>query len=172
MTKAQKIQEIAARLGVPATWLDALINFETGGTYDVFARNPHSGAMGLIQVTNSTARSEFGVADTAVLSNTFSTFESYMDNVVYPYLSKYAPFQSRQEFYMSVFYPKYMDAAPDTEFPEYVKNANPGINTVQDYMNFVDRRIRSDTLQIPKFIPVALALGATGVIVYFYLKGN
>lgn len=171
MDKAQKIREIAARLGVPASWLDALINFETGGTYDVFARNPHSGAMGLIQVTNTTARSEFGVSDTLELSNTFSTFESYMDNVVYPYLSKYAPFQSRQEFYMAVFYPKFMDVPPDTAFPAYVQKANPGIVTVQDYMNFVDRRIREDTLLIPKLLPVALALGAAGIL-FFYLRAK
>jgi hypothetical protein len=161
-----KIMEIAAKLSADPAWLDAVINFETGGTYDVFAKNPISGAMGLIQVTNSTAQGEFGAANTQALSNSYPDFDQYMDNVVYPYLRKYAPYRSKQELYMAVFYPAYRKVDPQTRFPADVTLQNPGLRIVQDYMNFVDSRIDWQMALFPKAAPL-LAIAAAGVGIWF-----
>jgi len=162
----QKIIEIAGRLQCDPSNLDAVINFETGGTYDVFVKNPLSGARGLIQVTNTTARSEFGVPDSLALSNANPDFNSYMDNVVYPYLAKYKPFRNKQELYMSVFYPAYRRVDPQTRFPADVAMMNPGIRVVQDYINFVDDRVDWKMALFPKAAPL-LALLAAGAGIWW-----
>ena len=155
--------DIAAKVSCDPAWLDAVINFETGGTYDVMAKNPVSGAMGLIQVTNTTAQREFGANNTAALSNRYPDFNSYMDNVVYPYLKKYAPYRSKQELYMAVFYPAYRKVDPQTRFPADVTLQNLGIRIVQDYMNFVDSRIDWQMALFPKVAPLALAAALAGI---------
>ena len=164
--KARKITEVAARLGVNAAQLDALINFETGGSYSVYAANPTSSAKGLIQVIDSTARSEFHVPDSLALVNKYPTFDAYMDNVVYPYLVKYAPFKDKQSLYMAVFYPAYRNMAPTTEFPPSVQEANKGIRTIQDYIDYVDKRVKNPLL--PKALPLLLIV-VVGVGLYWLL---
>jgi hypothetical protein len=51
-----KLNEIVAPLGVPYTYLVALIHFETGGSMHPSTKNPNSSATGLIQFMASTAR--------------------------------------------------------------------------------------------------------------------
>lgn len=170
MSKADKIKEIANRLGTDPRWLDALINFETAGTYDPTIKNPKSSARGLIQVIDKTARDVFNVSDSLSLVKKYPTFDSQMENVVYPYLARYAPFRSKQELYMAVFYPNYRKAPPDTIFSEKVRRYNPGITTVQDYINFVDRRVKEEKLvlnQKTMGIGIVLIAGAT---LYFLMR--
>lgn len=162
----KKIIDVATRLQCNPADLDAVINFETGGKYDPFVKNPLSGAMGLIQVTNSTARGEFGVSDTLALSNRFPDFFSYMDNVVYPYLKKYSPYRTKQELYMAVFYPAYRRVDSQTRFPADVTLQNPGIRIVQDYINFVDNRIDWKLALFPKAAPL-LAVAAVGAGIWY-----
>lgn len=145
------IKDVALRLGTKPEWLDALINFETAGTYNpTLDANPYSSARGLIQVIDSTARDKFGVNDSLELIRKYPEFKSQMYNVVLPYLKDYAPYPTKQSLYMAVFYPKYRFVNPTTEFPPYVKKVNPGIETVQDYIDFVDERIKKETLFFPK----------------------
>ena len=169
-SEAAKIREIASRLGVDPRWLDALINFETAGTYDPLAKNPTSSARGLIQVIDSTAQSEFGAADSLALVSTFPDFDSQMENVVWPYLAKYMPFSTKQSLYLAVFYPRYRFVDPLTPFPANVQAANPGITTPQDYIDYVDRVIRVGNLRIPKALPAALGLGVAGLILWAILR--
>jgi hypothetical protein len=157
------IKRWAGVIGVPAAWLDAIINFETAGTYSVAARNPYSGAMGLIQVTDTTARSVFHVTDSATLSEQYPEFDEYMENVVVPYFKKYAPFPTRQSFYMSVFYPAYRNSPADTVFSERIQELNPGIVTVQDYVDKVDRRINATPFAIG-------AVLAAGIVLWWVIR--
>lgn len=170
--EAEIIRDVADRLGTKAHWLDALINFETAGTYSPLIKNPNSSARGLIQVIDSTAQSDFGYSDSSSLVMEYPDFESQMYNVVLPYLQKYKPFPTKQSLYMAVFYPKYRDVPRSTVFPEHVRKVNPGITTVQDYINFVDRRIKTSELRIPKSIPVLMAAILTGTAVYLYTKSR
>lgn len=170
MSKADKIREIANRLGTKPEWLDALINFETAGTYDPQIKNPYSSARGLIQVIDSTARSDFNVSDSLSLVRKYPSFNAQMENVVYPYLAKYAPFRSKQELYMAVFYPAYRKASPDTIFPEEVRRVNKNITKVQDYVDFVDRRVKKETLALrQKATNIGIVLIA-GAGLYFLMR--
>lgn len=181
MNKAEIIKDVALKLGTQAQWLDALINFETAGTYDPLIQNfAGSSARGLIQVIDSTAQSVFGEADSAALVSKYPTFHSQMYNVVLPYLQQFAPFPSKQSLYMAVFFPAARNVPPQTTFRElYVKlygrekglskyaifeRQNPGITTVQDYISFVDRRVKRDKLILAGRLSllVAAAIGATG----------
>lgn len=170
-----KIKEIADKLRVNPAWLDALINFETGGSYDPLKQGPAiTGARGLIQVIDSTARTTFGYADSLSLVQDYPEFDSQMDSVVYPYLKHYMPFTTQQSLYMAVFRPTYRFVDPNTKFPDYVIDANRDpktgkatIQTPQDYINFVNKRIRQSSMHFPMSgIPLAII----AVVVYFLYK--
>jgi hypothetical protein len=156
MTRDQKITEIAVKLGMSdPSWLSRLIALESN--YDPQARNPASSARGLIQIIDSTARDIFGVPTSEALIAMYPDFDSQMDNVVYPYLSRYMPFPTKQSLYMAVFFPLARYVSPDTTFDTlYEQNqiggslwpqrlaqfheANGDIKTVQDYIDKVESR--------------------------------
>lgn len=185
MDRAQKIIEIAAKLGMQPQWLDSVIAFESG--YNPKAMNPtpynlakvQAGreapkyARGLIQFIDSTAQ-ELGFEDSKDLIDRLPDFSSQMDGAVYPYFRKQMPFTSEQDVYMSVFYPKYRKVAPDTLFPDTVRAVNPGINTPADYVAMVNKRAEQ-----ARIIPVVarttgIGMGLIGIAVlgWFLLRGG
>lgn len=133
---AQKIIDISERLGINHEDLISLIQFESG--FDPMAKNPYSSARGLIQFTDATARS-LGFEDSLHLVTAHPTVEDQLQ-IVEEYLVQFYPFRDKQDLYMSVFYPKYRKADPNTVFPDSVRAVNPGITTVQDYVNFVESK--------------------------------
>lgn len=168
---AAKIKEIAVRLGTNPAWLDALINFETAGTYDpLIAGSSVTGAHGLIQIIDSTARSEFDYPDSLSLVRAYSNFDDQMEYVVYPYLAKYKPFPTQQSLYMAVFYPKYRFVDPQTPFPASVTAVNRNIYTPADYIQFVNSRIKTDALH--NFGLPLVALAGTAAVVWALMKAR
>lgn len=136
MSNETALKETAAKLGIPPEWLNALINFESAGNPQ--ARNKISGARGLIQFMHSTARAMgFKDADDLVLK--YPTYEAQLKKPVYDYLKPQAPFPTKQSLYMSVFYPVARKWTPETLFPALVRKQNPGIDTVQSYINKVEK---------------------------------
>lgn len=136
-TKAEKLvlAGVAAKLGADPASLDRLIQFES--RWNPAARNPISGARGLIQFTNTTARSMgYGNADALVQAH--PSVISQLSGPVYRYLAPLAPFPTPQSLYMAVFYPKARAWSEDTPFPENVRKVNPGIVTVRDYIRKVE----------------------------------
>lgn len=140
-----KTVEIASRLGVDASWLDRLIQFESG--YDPLIKNRTSSARGLIQLTDTAAREKpFSASDSLSVINRFPSFDSQMENVVYPYLKKYVPYPTKQSLYMAVFYPAYRYYDIDKQFPLDVQRANTvktsggyiTIRTPRDYGDMVE----------------------------------
>lgn len=131
-----KIVEISAGLGINPDDLTKLINFESG--FNPQAKNPYSSARGLIQFIDSTAQ-DLGFADSLDLVTQHPTVIDQLQ-IVYEYLSRFYPFKNQQDLYMSVFYPKYRKVDPETVFPDSIQSVNPGIVTVQDYVDFVNRR--------------------------------
>jgi len=125
---------VARELGIYPSWLNALITFESGGKPG--ARNPYSGARGLIQFTNTTAK-ELGYKDADDLYDKNPTDTSQLLGPVLKYLKKYAPFPTEQSLYMAVFYPAARAWPLEQQFPDTVKQLNPGIVTVNDYVNKV-----------------------------------
>lgn len=133
---AQKLLEISERLGVNYSDLISLIQFESG--FDPQAKNPYSSARGLLQFTDATARS-LGFEDSLHLVTAHPTVEDQLQ-IVEEYLVQFYPFTDKQDLYMSVFYPKFRNVDPGTVFPDSVQAVNPGIVTVQDYVDKVEKK--------------------------------
>lgn len=125
---------IAQQLGIYPTWLNSLITFESNWKPD--ARNPYSGARGLIQFTNTTAKT-LGYANADDLYSQNPTDTAQLLGPVLNYLKPLTPFPTEQSLYMAVFYPVARSWSPDAEFPANVQQLNPGIKTVSDYVNKV-----------------------------------
>lgn len=119
--------------------LRGLIEFESA--WDPYARNPVSGARGLIQFMTSTARGlGYDSADQVVVLH--PTRESQLlGPVIRHFRSVGAAHPTFQALCMAVFYPAFRSVPEATEFPERVRAQNPGIRTVRDYLDKVRRRI-------------------------------
>ena len=87
---ADKIAEIATRLGIPAVWLADVIAFESG--FDPNIDNGYDpdgdgfGYLGLIQIGKEAAQ-DLGLTPAEIKRMDFNT---YMERVTYPYLKRFA----------------------------------------------------------------------------------
>lgn len=156
-----KVYEIANDLKVNPEDLIKLIDFES--SWNPQAKNPYSSARGLIQFVDSTAKN-LGFLDSLDLVTQHPTIIDQLQ-IVYEYLSMYYPFRDKQDLYMSVFYPAYRRKDPQTEFPKNVQMSNPGIRTIQDYVNLVERG--SGNGKTGALIIVSIAL-----VLFYLLKGR
>jgi len=127
---------VSKKLSIPEKWLDKLITFESN--WSPKAVNKISGAMGLIQFTNATAKS-LGFNSALDLVTKYPDINSQLTGPVLQYLLKYAPFYTPQSLYMTVFFPAARNWSTLQRFPKYVIDSNPGIVTVQDYIKKVER---------------------------------
>jgi len=134
---AKALQEVSASLGIDPMDLYNLIKFESN--WNPQAKNPNSSARGLIQFTDKTAQS-LGYKDSLDLVTKNKSIESQLYFPVLQYLSKFKPFPTKQSLYMSVFYPVARNWPLSKEFPDTVKKVNPGIVTVADYINKIDKK--------------------------------
>jgi Transglycosylase SLT domain len=130
---------VSLKLGVPPSWLRNLIQFESAWKPD--ARNPYTGARGLIQFMPSTARAlGFDSADDLV-----AKYPDTVSQLLTPVLQYFQqpgnrpPYPTEQSLYMTVFYPAARSWSLDTVFPDTVRKVNPGIVKVGDYVNKVNR---------------------------------
>ena len=132
------IASLSYKLGINPSWLRDLIRFES--RWNPLAKNKISGAMGLIQFTNSTAKN-LGFQSAQDLVTRYPTAEGQLLGPVKQYFElpgNQGPYPNKQSFYMTVFYPAARKWPEDKFFPDNVRKANPGINTVKDYINKVD----------------------------------
>lgn len=160
------LETISKKLNVNPAWLWSLIQFESRG--NPAARNPITGARGLIQFLHSTAKS-LGYKDADDLAKQNPTFDKQLVGPVYKYLAQYAPFPSKQSLYMAVFYPAARSWPRSSFFPLPVRQSNPGIDTVQNYIDFVEGK-----KPVPK--PIAflalLAIAGIAALVYYTSSGG
>lgn len=134
--KKEIVENVCKTLEIKEEWLDNLIEFESG--WNPLAKNPYSGARGLIQFTNSTAKwLGYESADDLVEKN--SDVNAQLLFPVLAYLSRFKPFKSEEDFYLSVFYPAARGKGLDYVFPDSVQKLNPNIKTVKDYVNKIKR---------------------------------
>jgi len=150
------LDSLAANLGIPSLWLDRLLSFESG--FNPLARNPISGARGLIQFTNTTARG-MGYASADDLVSKFPSASAQLAGPVFAYLNPLRPFPTEQSLYMAVFYPAARNWPLVRAFPAAVRAVNPGIITVSDYVRRVKR--------IPPAAIVAGILLVAGAVWWF-----
>lgn len=125
----------AIQLQVDPDDLYRLIDFESG--WNPRAKNPYSSAMGLIQFTDSTAY-DLGFKNSSDLVNKNPTITDQLP-IVKQYLMPFKPFYGKQSLYMAVFYPAARTWPLEKQFPSAVKAVNPGIDTVQSYIDKVDK---------------------------------
>lgn len=158
---AKALQEVSASLGIDPNDLYNLIKFESN--WNPQAKNPNSSARGLIQFTDKTAQS-LGYKDSLDLVTKNKSIESQLYFPVLQYLSKFKPFPTKQSLYMSVFYPVARNWPLNKEFPDTVKKANPGIVTVADYINKIDKKAVAG---ISGGLLTLMVLG----LIFFFSKG-
>lgn len=148
---AAALYDVALSLGADPEHLGDIIKFESGGTWTSNARNPSSGATGLIQFMPSTARR----MGTTVEALAAMSPEAQLRGPVREYMrrvrdgewwdgSSFAPTAGRpyppgplntfQAVAASVFFPALRYVSPSTALPAWAASANAGINTMSDYL--------------------------------------
>lgn len=149
------IAELAKVLNIKYEDLFTIMAYETGGTFDPKIRNKSSGAMGLIQFSNSTAKTLYSkkghkytsvedlirdnptVKDQLAIPNKLDT----LGGPVYQYLKRNAPYKNSRDLYLTVFYPAALKWSDSKLLPVNIRKANPGLNTVGDYPKLARKRI-------------------------------
>lgn len=158
------LQDVSSKLGVPYTTLYQLIKFES--KFNPKIKNPRSSARGLIQFIDRTARN-LGYANSADLVRVHPTIKSQLSGPVYNYLKQFKPFKTDQSLFMSVFYPRARNWPPKKLFPyDPVRRDNPGINTPEDYVNYVYGRKK-----LTKINPLLILIGVS-TILYITFKSK
>ena len=168
MTVEQSLTAVSKELGVNPNDLSKLIRFES--RWNPLAVNPISGAKGLIQFTDSTARA-MGYADANDLVLQYPSIESQLNGPVLKYLSQFKPFVNPypQSLYMAVFYPAYRFHPVSTRFSDTIQKQNPGIVYVGDYIAKVEGGLFKRYSPLGFFIPLILGISA---IVYNFVKNT
>lgn len=154
MTKEAALELLAIKwMGVPVSWLDSLIAFESG--WNPLARNKISGARGLIQFMPSTART-MGYPNADAIIAKYPTAVSQLLGPVAAYFKlpgNTGPWPTKQSLYMTVFRPTARTASASMVFPADVRRDNPGIVTVQDYIDLVEGRRPTGKTALAGIIP-------------------
>lgn len=153
------LEAVAANIGMKPEWLNAVITLESG--WNPNAYNSVSGATGLIQFIPRTMK-DLGILSPSLASQIppkgalsaslksqarfeflakYPTTEAQLQGPVRQYLRQYGPYTTEQSAYLAVFYPAYRNEPLGTVFPDSVRAANPGINTVGDYVAAVKKKI-------------------------------
>jgi hypothetical protein len=157
------IVAVAGRLGIDPAWLANVINFESAGG-NPQARNPTSGATGLIQFMPSTAR-KLGTTTAALAAMTGRQQMAWVERYFAPYKSR---MKSQEDVFSAVFYPVAMGKGPGYTFPAKVQEQNPGIRTMGDYVRLATKRAR---LAAPTVARTATRWGAVALVVGSALVG-
>lgn len=150
-TESAMLQMIAQNLGVSPVDLSRLIQFES--KWNPAAKNPLSSARGLLQFTDSTARS-LGFSDSLDLVEKNPTAVEQLP-IVERYLKQFKPYSGKQSLFMAVFYPAARNWEPGKRFPEFVIKSNPGVYTPADYVRKVEGKGGNGFI-----VPLALLLFA------------
>lgn len=117
-----EIRDLANKLECPASWIVAVIGFETGFTFDPAIYNQAgSGAVGLIQFMPSTAK-DLGTTTAALAAMTVPEQLYYVEKYFTKYKAMRKPYDSPQDLYLAVLYPAYRKKSDSKVF------ANNGTN--------------------------------------------
>lgn len=139
----KRLFQVAHVLRTSPQSLWKLIDFESRWN-PLAGQGRAKGPWGLIQFLPSTLTS-LGLTPEQLFA---LTAEQQLD-VVQRYLAHY-DVTTEQRLYMAVFYPAAQQWPPSKAFPEHVQKANPGIATVQDYLDLVNNREVPDDIAYPK----------------------
>ncbi len=145
------VQVLANRFNVDALDLFKLIYFETAGTFNPNAKNPITGASGIVQFTNESSRKikdkngKF-LSSASHLVKEYPTIEAQLEipnkrnwygGPVYQYLDYLDPFEGTDDLYLAFFYPPGRKIK-NFEFPDYISKVNGGIKNIKEYREKVN----------------------------------
>lgn len=126
-----RVREIASNLNIDASWLMAVMGFETGYTFSPSIKNPGSSATGLIQFVGPTAKS-LGTSTTQLARMTAVQQLDYVEKYFNQYKGR---INNLGDCYMAVFWPAGI-GKPDSYViatsPSSVYNANAGLDINRD----------------------------------------
>lgn len=105
----QAAEAVARRQGIRPGWLMAVMDFETGGTFDPAATNPYSGFVGLLQF-GPDAAADLSTTTDALRSMTRTEQLQYVEEYLAMRQRQFGPLRSLEDTYMSVLYPEAIGA--------------------------------------------------------------
>lgn len=121
----KRARQIAQRIGLPFSWLMAVMFFETGGTFRSDIPNAAgSGAVGLIQFMPQTAR-QMGTSSEALAKMSALEQLEWVDKF---YGSHNFSGSDPRDGYLAVFYPGALGKPDSWELPSRVYEQNKGLD--------------------------------------------
>lgn len=176
---------VAENIGMKRDWLYNVIALESNWKPNAY--NSVSGATGLIQFIPRTMK-DLGILSPLLAARIpvkgvvpldvktqahveflakYPTVESQLLGPVRQYLRQYGPYTTEQSAYLAVFYPAYRNEPLDTLFPDSVRQSNPGINTVGDYVNAVKKKVSvKRAVQVGGSFAAVAGIGLLGYYLY------
>lgn len=179
------MQAVADNIGMKPEWLYNVIALESAWKPNAY--NAVTGATGLIQFIPRTMK-DMGVlsptlaakipvkgavpsdikaqAKTEFLAK-YPNIEAQLNGPVRQYLRMYGPYSTEQSAYLAVFYPAYRNKPLSELFPDSVRAANPGINTVGDYVAAVKKKIGiKNAIKVGTGFAAIAGIGLLGYYLY------
>ena len=105
----KKVVKICDELGIRSLYLMAVMSFETGGTFDPRTRNRLSGATGLIQFMETTAR-KLGTTTTELAQKGAEEQLDFVREYFLPYKNR---LRTLEDIYMAVLWPAATGRGPN-----------------------------------------------------------
>lgn len=145
---AAGIVALARKIGAKPAWIANVIHFESGGTWRSDVTNGASGAVGLIQFIEPTAK-ELGTTTAALRLMSPAQQFQYVDR--YFMLSRIPkPLASQIDVFMAVYYPAAIGKGPNWIIGSdqsaaklaQIQAQNPGIRTAADYARFATKNAK------------------------------
>jgi hypothetical protein len=127
-SQLKKVVEVSNKLKINPSWLMMAINKETGGTFSPSIKNRTSSASGLIQFMEATANS-LGTTTAKLRAMSFNQQMDYVYLYFKPYSGKLKSFY---DVYLAIFFPVAIGKPDSWNFPNWVRNANKGLDTNKD----------------------------------------
>lgn len=165
-------EAVARRLGIEPPHLMAVMDFETGGSFDPATVNPRSGATGLIQFMPATA-AELGTTTAALRQMTALQQLAFVEEYFAMRIRQRGPLRSLEDVYMAVLYPAAIGkgsehrlfSLPSTAYAQndYLDLDGDGHVTVAEAASHVRRRLRGNPLTDPIVPPIAPVLAGAAI---------
>ena len=166
------------------TWLATIVDFESGKTWRTNIRNAYSGAVGLIQFLESTAKN-LGTTTDALANMSFAAQLEYVKKY-FQTIGVVGKIHSLNDMYLAVFAPKGVGMAPDAVLYPAGSAAvaqNPGLAgdkgfiTVADVTNAIHARLNAGELLGTIAVSMGIGFGTLAVLALlgwgiFKMKGG
>lgn len=120
-----RVEQVSSNLGINPAWLVAVMDFETGGTFDPAEENQAgSGATGLIQFMPDTAAG-LGTSTSALAQMSRVEQMQWVEKYLSPYSGQ---MRSVDDVYLAVFFPAAVGQADDWVLPGWAYDQNSGFD--------------------------------------------